>query len=308
MSPEYSSSCERALHCKPCAILVIVTAACLRSAGAAAIDDTGFQSTVRPVIAKSCIPCHNQSLSSGGVNLTPFTAATTISSQRAAWEKILQKIQSGEMPPKGVPRPPQPAIDAMVHYLNSEFDKTDRSLAADPGRVTARRLNRTEYSNTIRDLLGIEFRADEDFPSDDLGEGFDNIADVLSISPLLMEKYVAAAENIAARAIGNVSLPKPVTANYETKDHNLRRVDVGTIEATHRVDFDGDYDILIGLPGARSSAAKPVQLAFWMDGKLLHQVETETKPSKSGLLQSLFGRRFPRVASGRRACIPRRLP
>jgi hypothetical protein len=244
-----------------------------------AADNNGFQNTVRPVIVKNCVACHNPSLTSGGVNLVPFTNGGTVVSERAAWEKILRKIESGEMPPKGVPRPDPAAVDALVHFLNAEFDKADRSLAPDPGRVTARRLNRTEYSNTIRDLLGIEFHADEDFPSDDLGEGFDNIADVLSISPLLMEKYVAAAERIAARAIGNVPLPKPVTASYDPKDHNLRRVDVDTIEAVHRIDFDGDYDVLIGLPGARSADSPPVRLAFWMDGKLLHQVTTETKPS-----------------------------
>lgn len=261
---------------KRLAATFIGTAVCLVSAP---VDEAGFQKTVRPVITKNCIACHNQSVASGGVNLGPFTAASTVSTQRAAWEKILQKIRSGEMPPKGAPRPAQPIVEAIVQYLEAEFEKADRDVAPDPGRVTARRLNRTEYSNTIRDLLGIEFRADEDFPTDDLGEGFDNIADVLSISPLLMEKYVAAAEKIAARAVGNITLPKPVTANYEVKDHNLRRLDVSTIEATHRVDFDGDYDVQIGLPGARLKTAKPVKLAFWMDGKLVHEELTETKPS-----------------------------
>jgi len=239
-----------------------------------------FQNTVKPVLTGNCVVCHNASLSSGGVNLTPYTNGATLTTDRAAWEKILHKIEAGEMPPKGAPRPAPAAVASLVSYLNSEFDKQDRSVAADPGRVTARRLNRSEYTNTIRDLLGIEFHAGEDFPSDDLGEGFDNIADVLSISPLLMEKYVSAAEKIAARALGNIPLPKPVTVSYEAKDHNLRRVDVDTIEAVHRVDFDGDYDILIGLPGARSADAKPVRLALWMDGKPLHETTVETKPSK----------------------------
>src|SRR5215472_14771418 len=152
-----------------------------------------FQNTVRPVLTGNCVVCHNPSLSSGGVNLTPYTNGATLTTDRAAWEKILHKIESGEMPPKGAPRPAPAAVASLVSYLNSEFDKQDRTVAVDPGRVTARRLNRSEYTNTIRDLLGIEFHAGEDFPSDDLGEGFDNIADVLSVSPLLMEKYVSAA-------------------------------------------------------------------------------------------------------------------
>ncbi|HEY3458027.1 MAG TPA: DUF1592 domain-containing protein [Bryobacteraceae bacterium] len=224
--------------------------------------------------------CHNASLLSGGVNLTEFTSAATVASNRAAWEKILQKVRSGEMPPKGIPRPPQPKMDAMVAYLEGEFDKADRNTKPDPGRVTVRRLNRTEYSNSVRDILGVDFRAkDEEFPTDDLGEGFDNVADVLSISPLLLEKYVAAAETIAARATGRVTLPKPITSQYDSNSHNLQRIDVDTIKATHRLDFDADYDVMIGMPGQRSQDAAPVKLGFWMDGKLLQTVEVETKPS-----------------------------
>ena len=132
----------------------------------------------------------------------------------------------------------------------------------------------------MRDILGVDFRAaEEEFPTDDLGEGFDNVADVLSISPLLLEKYVAAAESIAARAVGHVTLPKPITSQYDSNSHNLRRIDVSTIEATHRLDFDADYDVMIGMPGERSKDAAPVKLGFWMDGKLLQTVEVETKPS-----------------------------
>ncbi len=239
----------------------------------------GFDQIVKPVVSKTCLSCHNDTVASGGVNLVPFNNAATLSKHRAGWERILLKIRTAEMPPKGAPRPPQETLDAVVDFLAGEFERADRNLKPDPGRVTARRLNRNEYSNTVRDILGVDFHAGEEFPTDDLGEGFDNIADVLSISPLLMEKYVSAAERIAARALGNEPLPKPVSAAYEPNAHNIRRVDVSTAEATHRVDFDGEYDILIGMPGARPVDAKPVQLGFFMDGKLLHQVQVETKPS-----------------------------
>src|SRR6185503_16402592 len=117
--------------------------------------------------------------------------------------------------PKGVPRPPDEQMTAMMKFVQSEFEKADRNIKPDPGRVTARRLNRNEYSNTIRDLLAVEFRAEKDFPTDDSGYGFDNIGDVLTISPILMEKYISAAERIAARAIGADPLPKkPLTAEY----------------------------------------------------------------------------------------------
>lgn len=246
---------------------------------AISVDKAGFEKSVRPVITNTCMPCHNDSLASGGVNLDAFTSAGTLTGQRPAWDKIAQKIRTGEMPPKGLPRPPQSQIDALLKYLQGEFQKADRNIKPDPGRVTARRLNRSEYSNTVRDLLAVDFRATQDFPTDDSGDGFDNMADVLTISPLLMEKYLAAAESIAARAVGTVQLPKPVKSVYEPNAHNIRRIDVNTIEAEHRVDFDGDYDIVIGLPGNRGKDAIAVQLGFWVDGKLLKRLEVDTKPS-----------------------------
>jgi len=172
----------------------------------------GFEKTVQPVLAKTCAPCHNERITSGGLNLAPYSAPGSIAQHRDDWQKILQKIRTGEMPPKGVPRPSSVQIEALVKFVQGEFERADRNVKPDPGRVTARRLNRNEYSNTIRDLLAVEFRAEKDFPTDDSGNGFDNIGDVLTISPVLMEKYLSAAERIAARAIGADPLPKPVSA------------------------------------------------------------------------------------------------
>jgi mono/diheme cytochrome c family protein len=247
--------------------------------GVASAADTGFDKTVRPVLAKSCAPCHNEALASGGLNVSAFTQPGSIAEHRQGWERILRKIRKGEMPPQGVPRPPEAQMNALVKFVQAEFERADRNVKPDPGRVTARRLNRSEYTNTIRDLLAVEFRAEKDFPTDDSGHGFDNIGDVLTISPVLMEKYLAAAERIAARAIGADPLPKPLEAEYHLKFRTVRRVDPSTIEATHRVDWDGEYLIRIGLPGERAADAKPVQMGFWMDGKLLHTMMVETKPS-----------------------------
>jgi len=247
--------------------------------GVFAASPVSFDSAVKPVMAKNCAPCHNDRLASGGLNLAPYGTPASLHSQRDAWERIVQRVRTGEMPPKGLPRIPQPQIDAFVHYVKGEFEKADRAMKPDPGRVTARRLNRVEYTNTIRDLLGVDFRADKEFPSDDSGHGFDNIADVLTISPVLMEKYLNAAERLAARAIGADPLPKPVEVEYSGRNRNIRRLDTNTVEVTHRIDFDGEYVIRFGLPGERPADAKPVRLAFWMDGKLLHEKMVETKPS-----------------------------
>jgi cytochrome c553 len=266
--------------------IIIATAALNRSNASAAAPPVSaaskqsFDSNVKPVINRSCTPCHNERNASGGLNIAPLLTPESPAEHREEWERILQKIRTGEMPPKPMPRPAQPQIDGLFKHVQGEFERIDRTTKPDPGRVTARRLNRTEYTNTIRDLLAVDFRADRNFPTDDSGHGFDNIADVLSISPVLMEKYMDAAESIAARAIGANPLPKkPLEALYHTKDRNIRRLDVSTVEATHRIEFDGEYVIRIGMPGERSKDAKPVKLAFFMDGKLLDSATVETKPS-----------------------------
>ncbi|MEX2262596.1 MAG: DUF1592 domain-containing protein [Bryobacteraceae bacterium] len=238
-----------------------------------------FETIVQPVLANSCAACHNDRMASGGLNIGLYSTPGSIAEHRGDWERILQKIRTGEMPPKGVPRPPDGQIDALMNFVRDEFEKADRNVKPDPGRVTARRLNRSEYSNTIRDLLSVDFSAERDFPTDDSGYGFDNIGDVLTISPVLMEKYMVAAERIAARALGADPLPNPLEVEYHSKDKSIRRPDWSTIEATHRIEWDGEYIVRIGLPGERAPDGKPVTMGFWMDGTLLHSRSVETKPS-----------------------------
>ena len=250
----------------------------MRAADAPPAD---FDSAVKPVLSKTCALCHNDKMSSGGLNVKLLMSPDSIGAYRDGWETILEKLRGGEMPPKGIPRPPEEQMQALIHYVEGEFEKADRNVKPDPGHVTARRLNRSEYSNTIRDLLAVDFRAEKDFPTDDSGYGFDNIADVLTISPVLMENYVDAAEIVASRAMGADPLPKkPLEVQYHAKDKTIRRLDLSTIEASHRVEWDGDYIIRFGMPGARAADAKPVTLGFWMDGTLLKTMPVETKPSQ----------------------------
>src|SRR5207237_4315228 len=178
----------------------------------------------------------------------------------------------------GVVRPEE-QIDALPKFLEREFDRADAAAPQDPGHIVAHRLNRTEYTNTIRDLLAIEFRADKNFPTDDSGDGFDNIGDVLTVSPVLMEKYLSAAGRIATRAMAAEPLPKPIEVEYSLRFKNLRRLDPSNVEATHRIDFDADYTLRIGLPGQRGKDAPPVTLGLWVDGKLAKTMSVETKPS-----------------------------
>ena len=237
-----------------------------------------FATATKSLLEETCSECHHSEDPAGGLDVALYGSVETLTSDRDRWELILTKLKAGEMPPEDVLRPDQ-EIAAAVKFLDAEFVRADATMKPDPGRVTARRLNRAEYTNTIRDLLAIEFRADRNFPTDDSGDGFDNIGDVLTVSPVLMEKYLSAAGRIAERAMAAEPLPKPIEIEYSLRFKNLRRIDPSNVEATHRFDFDADYELKIGLPGQRPTDAAPVTLGLWVDGKLAHTKRIETKPS-----------------------------
>ncbi len=238
-----------------------------------------FSKSVSPLLTGTCVQCHNAQLASGGLNVASLNTAASVVQHREEWEKILRRVQAGEMPPTGVAKPSDATVRAFTNAIQAELDRADAGIKPDPGRVTARRLNRNEYSNTIRDLLGVDFRAEKYFPTDDSGDGFDNIGEILTVSPVLMEKYLSAAERIARWAISTELPPKPIVDEYHQRDRKIRRVDQSTIEAIHRVEYAGDYTVRFGLPGERAPDGKPITLNLWMDGALLTSKQIETKPS-----------------------------
>ena len=244
---------------------------------APAEESGSFDQSVRPLLDGTCAGCHNSRLASGGLNMAQLTSES-LDKNPDLWRRLVRRVRAGEMPPPGVPKPPAEQLNALVSFVQGRLDGIQSSQRPDPGRVTAHRLNRNEYTNTIRDLLAVDYRADKNFPSDDSSGGFDNISDVLTISPVLMGKYMQAAQAIAARAIGADPFPTPFEVEYAYKDARVRRVDHSTIEATHLVEFDADYDLRFALQGERKEG-QPVLLGFWMDGKLIHSMTVDTKPS-----------------------------
>lgn len=164
-------------------------------------SDSAYRQTVEPVLAKHCFSCHNQKLALANLNLTQFPESPL------AWEKVRDKVASGKMPPPGQPAVNAADVTAVTKWIDGIL-KTDNN---NPGRVMARRLNRTEYANTIRDLLAVPANPAEEFPVDDSGYGFDNVADVLSISPMLMEKYIAAANRLSRLAVYGEPVPAKPT-------------------------------------------------------------------------------------------------
>jgi hypothetical protein len=186
-----------------------------------------FAKDVAPLVSRYCVKCHGGAKPRGGLALDKFTDDASVLKKRWVWEQVADNLRSGDMPPPGKQRPSAAEIDTLNNWLDAVVFQTDCNAPKDPGRVTIRRLNRAEYNNTIRDLVGIRFQPADDFPQDDVGYGFDNIGDVLSLPPLLMEKYVAAAEKIVEKALATPEAHKRIffltTQNEESARQILER-------------------------------------------------------------------------------------
>lgn len=160
-----------------------------------------MEHAIGPFVQAYCIDCHSGDAAEAGLDFDKLLAAPSVPHRRLQWERAVQRIEAGEMPPADMTQPAGPERNAALAWLHEELADPDCSQPQNPGRPTLRRLNRTEYQNTVRDLVGVDFDAAKFFPRDELGYGFDNNGDVLSLPTLLLEKYLQAAEEIAAKAI-----------------------------------------------------------------------------------------------------------
>jgi len=161
-----------------------------------------FQKVAVPFMEKFCYECHGGKKTKADLDLKQIKDDKNILQDHKQWRGILHQVNTGEMPPeKQILRPSATEIAAFNQTVENSFTRAEAKLPLDPGRVTSRRLNRTEYNNTVRDLLTVDYNPAENFPADDIGYGFDNIGDVLSMSPVHLERYLDAAEGIAARAV-----------------------------------------------------------------------------------------------------------
>src|SRR6266487_1570303 len=161
--------------------------------------DISFAREIKPLLQKYCYPCHGEK-KKGDLDLRIYTDEKSVARSQAVFEKVLKNLQAHEMPPESKPQPTPAERELITRWVTDLFFPCD-CQNPDPGRVTIRRLNRVEYNNTIRDLVGVNFQPAADFPEDDSGYGFDNIGDALSLSPVLLEKYLTAAERILDAAI-----------------------------------------------------------------------------------------------------------
>jgi mono/diheme cytochrome c family protein len=209
--------------------------------------------TERALLNQYCVPCHNEKMKKGGA---PSGNAITLDNLDVAhveqnpesWERVVHKVRAGMMPPAGMPRPKPADFEAAISWLENELDHHAVANLPPPG---IHRLNRTEYQNSIRDLLGLEIDPGKFLPSDDSTRGFDNIAGALSLSPALLEGYTAAAGKISRLAVGDVKTASqtPYHVPEDTsQDYHIEGMPFGTrggILVKHEFPADGDYSIKI---------------------------------------------------------------
>ena len=268
-----------------------------------------FERDVQPVLDQYCYDCHGYGSDKGGVVLDGFDSAAALRDHQL-WLRALRNVRSHIMPPADEEPLPPEAAEKLINWIKREAFALDPSNP-DPGRVTVRRLNRVEYRNTIRELTGVDFDTQVEFPADDTGHGFDNIGDVLTISPMLMEKYLDAAQTIVTKAVPTQSrivaeklipgsdfltveqpadaieivdtdaVPKPAGESavlrpkptIEGKSLDLSFYTPVTVATTHRTQNAGKYQVVVNM----RSAEKYVDDQFDLNEcKLILKVDGET--------------------------------
>ncbi|MEP7354247.1 MAG: DUF1592 domain-containing protein [Acidobacteriota bacterium] len=219
-----------------------------RSEGQKSSGAVGTPAARQALVQKYCVGCHSDSLKTGGLTLQHADFAN-IPAGAEVWEKVIRKVRVGAMPPQGAPRPDGVALNELAASLEGELD-ANALKTPNPGRVSVHRLNRVEYANAVHDLLDLKIDGATLLPADDESSGFDNIADVLRMSPALMERYLSASWNISRLAVGNMKLT-PVTTVYRVRpdlsqDQHMDGMPLGTIGgilAQHTFPLNAEYSI-----------------------------------------------------------------
>jgi hypothetical protein len=246
-----------------------------------------FRRDIEPILVQSCCGCHNSELKKGGVAFDQLESGAARPENRELWWKTLKMLRAGLMPPKNKPRPSSHEIGQVENWIKTAAFQID-AKNPDPGRVTLRRLNRIEYRNTIRDLMGVHYNTDAEFPPDDTGHGFDNIGDVLSLSPLLLEKYIAAARAIVAQAVptGSRVVAEKTIAGGRFRSAadaaeqggegplSLSYYTPATVSSTFQAEHAGRYQLVLDLTANERYVDgvfdyNKCRLVFKVDGKVL---------------------------------------
>ncbi len=221
--------------------------------------------SARAVLDRYCVACHNARTLTAGLALDAVDPAR-VADHAEVWEKVLRKLRTRTMPPAPRPRPDAESYAALVAYFETALDRAAEA-APDPGRPALQRLNRAEYVNAVRDLLALEVDGQALLPADESGYGFDNIGDVLTVSPGLLDRYLLAAAKISRQAVGDPTL-RPTTALYRTSpllaqdgrvSEDLPFGSRGGLAVRHHFPLDAEYVVRVALRG-RSRAGHALEI------------------------------------------------
>lgn len=242
-----------------------------------------YTRTIQPLLAKHCVSCHGggSGKPKADFDLRKYPTEASLRQNAKIWRQVIRVLNSHEMPPSESKAPiAQADRESLAKAVDVVLSWVDPKAPLNPGRVTLRRLNRVEYGNTVKDLTGIDFDPAEDFPSDDIGHGFDNIGDVLTLPPVLMERYLSAAESIVARVFPAQPM-KPQDKHTGAKylepagrgvpQSNFRPVKAGQKDPIHggplhlqfKLDPDGEYAFRF----KAYAKEKPAKVAVLLCGK-----------------------------------------
>jgi mono/diheme cytochrome c family protein len=253
----------------------------------------------KAMLTRYCVGCHNAKLLTAGLDLSAVDL-NKVSENAPALEKVVRKLQSRMMPPPGLPRPDEPTTDAFLAWAQAHLDQA-AAKAPDPGRVVLHRLNRDEYANAVRDLFALEVSPAALLPQDDTSDGFDNVADVLQVSPVFLDQYISAARTVAITAVGDAKI-KPTLVSLTPTPGNSQGSHIEGLPLGTRGGFltdqvfaaEGDYQFTIH--GSKTFVYDYVlpddRLLAMIDGKVVYDSAKDPTPPEKAPLGVARGHNF----------------
>jgi hypothetical protein len=227
------------------------------------------------LVNKYCVSCHNDKLKTASLSLQGLDL-THPGNDAAVWEKVLRKVSANQMPPMNLPHPDEAARKAFTSFLETELDRA-AAEHPNPGHPTVHRLNRAEYSNAIRDLLALDIQPGASLPPDDSGYGFDNIGDVLSLSPVLIERYMSVGRTVARLAVGDTDVKPQIDTFTPVKEVRAASKGGPKIPRNERISDDLPFDSAGGLA---------IAYTFPVDGEYVFKIKLPSPPAGADGVQA----------------------
>ena len=291
-NPAPVDAAEQSIAATPAVAAAARSGAVVLPTAALAIQSR-FDGQIKPLLNQYCGNCHLGGKDKGDVRLDQFDTIESVQKDAQTWRYVADVVHGKVMPPENKPQPTDAERELLKTWIKEALDHCDCSGPRDPGRVTVRRLNRNEYNNTVRDLLGVtDFKPADDFPADDTGYGFDNIADVLTMSPLLAEKYLAAAEQVLEKSVVTAEPPKPRVIKYDGAQMEVTRgggnngpggsrrlLSEGEVFQLVTFPAEAQYEIRVAA-GAEQAGDEPAKVRVTLDGQELQTFDVTTGPRR----------------------------